>query len=40
MTVMKQKQGNSKEWIPVLRTEKLVFNQSLSPWKMLSIPLN
>ena len=40
MTVMKQKQSNSKEWIPVLRTEKLVFNQSLSPWKMFSIPLD
>ena len=40
MSVMKQKQGSINDWVPVLRTEKLVFNQSLSPWKIISIPLD
>ena len=40
ITVMKEKDKISKDWVSVLRTEKLLFNESLSPWKQISIPLD
>ena len=40
LTIMKQISKNVNDWTSILRTEKLIFNESLAPWKLISIPVD